>query len=911
MRPAAPVLACAALLATATAQRSITAPKVFFGHEIGADYFLADYSQLSAYWRKVAAESDRMVLEEIGKTSYGQTMLLAVISSPANLARRGRLREISRRLARARGLTDQGARELAAAGRAVVWIDAGMHATESVAAQNIIELVYRMTAQDDVETRRILDQVILLVCPANPDGMELIAKAYMATRRVGGIPVLYQRYIGHDNNRDYYACSQDETIAISRALYDRWYPQILYNHHQSAPRGTIIFTPPFRDPFNYNVDPLIVRGIDIVAAHMNHRFAREGKPGVISRSGASYSTWWNGGLRTTAYFHNVIGILTESFGSPNPAEVTQTIRRRLPYGDYPQPIASQPWHARQTIEYLQTANRAILDYASRYRGELLYDSYQAGRNSIARGSADHWTVTPKLVAIAKEADSDAAFTDPDLRDPRGYVLPADQSDFAAATRFVNALLRSGIEVHRASQDFEIGYARYPKGSLVVRCDQAYRPHVLDMFEAQWHPDDIGSGGQPVQPYDAAGWTLAMQMGVGFDRVREALDGPFERIEGEAPILPGRVTDGRAGWLASHYDSNGFLATNRLLSAGDQVYWLSTSQRIGERRWPAGTVFVRRGAGTRRRIHRLAESLGVSFAGTDRVPTGAALVLAQPRIGLFDVYGGNMATGWTQWVLEQFEFPVELVFGARVAAGDLRRDFDVLVFHTGLPSFSQRPRRRPARRPNAEEIAELKKALPSFEDWSHIEDRLVTLTKANCAHRLRQFVEDGGTILGMGSQARSLVRMFDLKVRVGTFTTDEDGKRRPTNRSEFFIPGSLVNVEVDSDAVLGFGVPRKTVAMFRGARRPASAPVFEVEPGSPRATLEAPVTYAEKGILASGWAIGREYLQGKAAALRAQVGKGQVFLFGADVLYRGQPLATFKLVFNAILGGSARRIARIR
>jgi hypothetical protein len=241
-----------------------------------------------------------------------------------------------------------------------------------------------MCSRDDTEVRRILDEVVLLACPVNPDGYELVCNAYRATRSMT-IPVLYQRYIGHDNNRDFYACNQIEAQNVNRVFYRDWRPQIVYNHHQTAPKDTIIFTPPFRDPHNYLVDPMVVRGIEIVSAHMNQRFAAEGKPGVISRSGAPYSGWWNGGLRSTNYFHNIIGILTESFGKPEPTPIGQPLERRLPYGDYPDPVPAQVWHARQTVEYLQTANFAILDYAARYRRELLRDMHTMATRAIARG----------------------------------------------------------------------------------------------------------------------------------------------------------------------------------------------------------------------------------------------------------------------------------------------------------------------------------------------------------------------------------------------------------------------------------------------------------------------------------------------------------------------------------------------
>ena len=897
------------------AQSAVTSPEEFLGHQVGADHFLADYTQLAEYWRTLAAQSDRMLLEEIGTTSYGQTMLMAVISSPENLARIEHYRATSEQLCRARGVTEEQARALARDGRAVVWIDAGMHATESVAAQNILELAYRMTSRDDEEVRRILDNVVLLVCPANPDGMEMIAKAYMATKRVGSIPVLYQRYIGHDNNRDFYMASQAETEAINRVLYRRWYPQIVYNHHQSAPRGTILFTPPFRDPFNYNVDPLVIRGIELVAAHMNARFAWEGKPGVISRSGASYSTWWNGGLRTTTYFHNMIGILTEAFGSPNPSEVTQTFNRRLPYGDYPMPVTTQEWHARQTIEYLQTANFAILDLASRYRQELLFNFYQMGRDAIARGSGDHWTPTPRLLAEAKRReeaeatveggevegdDAEAsiaspqadAFTDPDLRDPRAYVMPSDQADFAAATRFVDVLLDAGVEVHRATAPFEAAGVSYPAGSWVVFAAQAFRAHVRDMFEPQWHPDDVDAAGDPVRPYDSAGWTPALSMGVEFDRILDALTAPVEQVQSASP-LPGEVSGGTAGWLVSARDSQSTVATNRLLTAGDRVAWLDDD-------WnghPAGSLFVSAGEGTAERVRELAASTGVDFAGVQGAPDVAMRQLRTPRIGLFDTYGGNMPTGWTQWLLGQFEFPVELVFGKRIQEGSLGDDFDVLIFHTGLPAppdDGQRVQRALWRgRPSTltdEEVEKMVAALPAFEDWSTVADRRVKLERETAIPALRAFVEQGGTLITLGSQSSMAIKHFDLPVREGTWVTEE-GEERRTRRSEFYIATSLLRATVDTSHPHGHGSAPELAMVYR------RSPVFEVEQGA--SNVEVLARWADEDLLMSGWALGPEHIQGKAAAVVARLGSGKVCLFGADVIYRGQPQASFSLLFRAI------------
>ena len=400
-------LAAAAWPRPAAAAR-ITSPKEQFGFAVGADYQLVNYKQLAAYWKKLDAESDRMTVVDIGKTAEGRTMIMAVITSPSNQARLARYKDIARKLALAQGLTDAAARRLAAEGKAVVWIDGGLHATEILGSQQLVELVYRMVSANDAETRRILDDVILLAVPVNPDGLDLVADWYMREkdpqkRSMAGVPVLYQKYIGHDNNRDFYMNSQPETKAVSRELYVEWHPQIVYNQHQTGPAGTVLFAPPFRDPFNYVFDPLVPMGIDLVSAAMHNRFVTEGKAGATMRSGSAYSTWWNGGLRSTAYFHNIIGILTEAIGSPTPVDIPFLPERLLPKQDYPDPVAPQKWHFRQSIEYMITADLAILDVAAKNREDFLYRRYLMGKHAVEAGSKDSWTIVPDTVARVQAA----------------------------------------------------------------------------------------------------------------------------------------------------------------------------------------------------------------------------------------------------------------------------------------------------------------------------------------------------------------------------------------------------------------------------------------------------------------------------------------------------------------------------
>jgi len=434
---------------------TITPPSVEFGANIGDDYFLATYSQLETYWKRLARESDRLRLVDIGRTEEGRSEWMAIVSAPENLRKLDHYRDISRRLALAEGLNDAQARALAAEGKAVVWIDGGLHANEVLGAQQLIETVYQLVSGTDEETRRFLKDVIVLAVNANPDGHELVANWYMrerdpARRSLAGVPRAYQKYVGHDNNRDFYMSSQAETINMNRVLYKEWFPQIVYDHHQTGPPGTVMFAPPFRDPFNYFLDPLIPVSIDLVGAAMHARFAAEGKPGVTMRTGSNYSTWWNGGLRTTAYFHNQIGLLTETIGSPTPIDIPFVPERQLPSADLPYPIAPQRWRFRQSIDYSITANRAVLDAASRHREALLFGMYRMGKNSIERGNRDSWTVSPRALASSGgsrvRGDYERQFRDPARRDARAYVLPSDQPDFLTATRFIDAPMAVEVKV---------------------------------------------------------------------------------------------------------------------------------------------------------------------------------------------------------------------------------------------------------------------------------------------------------------------------------------------------------------------------------------------------------------------------------------------------------------------------------
>ena len=732
---------------------------------------------------------------EIGKTAEGRDAAMAIITSPENLKKLDRYKEISRRLALAEGLTDEQARALAAEGKAVVWIDGGLHATEVLGAQQLME-----TGLPDGQPQRSGDAALpqrrhrARACMPIPTGMELVSELVHA--RAGARPSARRRaFRGCIRSTSATTTTATSTCRrsprptnMNRIMYHEWFPQIVYNHHQTGPAGTVLFAPPFRDPFNYNFDPLVPLGIDLVGAAMHSRFVAEGKPGATMRRGASYSTWWNGGLRTTVYFHNMIGLLTETIGNPTPMEIPFVPQRQLPSGDLPFPIAPQKWHFRQSIDYSITANRAVLDVASRYREEFLFNIYRMGRNSIERGSRDNWTVTRgesrrcrrpsqrdqpgaqgEAAAAARTADAPggrrrcaAAASAQVLRDAarpgesRSARLhpPSDQPDFLTATKFVNALIKTASpSIARPRRSRPAARAtrpaptssrrRRPSGRTSSTCssrriipnDFPYPGGAADAALRQRRLDAGLSDGRRVRPRPRRAST---------DRSRRcpAWQKPPRRHRWPAP--------GAGGLSPEPQVNDSFIAINRLLKAGEDVYWLKSARP--RKRTAPGTIYIRgQGVDRCRSCRSAAQELGLSFrrqrparpatryqaeAGTDR-PVGSLRRLD--------------ASGWMRWLFEQYEFPFEVVYPQALDAGNLASKFDVLVFVDGGDSGARRAPtggvRRCRRRVRPDAAGRID-SRAEFRGW------LGDVTVAKTVPQLKKFVEDGGTMLAIGSSTSS-------------------------------------------------------------------------------------------------------------------------------------------------------------
>jgi hypothetical protein len=885
------------LINTAFAQIS---PKEHFGFTIGDDYQLANFTQTEAYFKKLAGSSDRVKLLSIGKTEEGREQPMLIISSPENLKKLDYYKEISQKLARVEGLTDEEAKSLAEKGKAIVWIDGGLHSTETLGIHQLIETAWNLASRKDAETIKILENTIILMTHANPDGHELVSDWYMREktpekRSLQNLPRLYEKYAGHDNNRDFFMMNLKETQNISNQLFLEWLPQIMYNHHQRGPEGSVVAGAPYRDPFNYVFDPILMTSLDALGAAMNNRLNTENKPGYTQKNGSVFSTWYNGGLRTITYFHNMVGLLTETIGGPTPSEISLVPERLIPNAGTVFPVTPQKWHFRQSVDYSISMNYAVLNYAQRHRDELLYNIYLMGKNSVEKGNKDTWGLSPNKIEAIKDAHQkdlggartsgrntiptkyfDQVMKDPTKRDARGYIIPAGQADFPTAIKFVNALIRSGILIHKASEDFVVNDKKYLKGSFIVKTNQAFRPHVLDMFEPQDHPNDFQyEGGPPIAPYDAAGWTLAYLMHVEFDRLQEDFSGPFQRIPyGELQKVEEKPVVLARGYLINAESNNAFIAVNELLKAKEKVFRINSGTDQGDFYIPANTK-------VQKIIQNLVSNPGLELKIASEIPTNITKV-SELRIALWDNYGGSMPSGWVRFLMEQYRFNAKLIYPQDIDSGNLNSKYDVIIFVSGaIPPVSNRPSNNRNNEPNLETIpAEFKAQLGRISQEKSIPE-------------IKKFIEQGGKVISIGSST-NLANHLGLPVRNAIVEMGADGQENRLAAEKYYVPGSVLSVSVDNSLASAWGMKKNADVYFN------NSPVFKIATADLlKGDIKPILWFSSATPLRSGWAWGQGYLRDGITAFEAKFGKGKLYAFGPEITFRAQTHGTFKLLFNQL------------
>ena len=854
-RGLSPFLVLAMQLAV-LAQGPLPAPETVLGFAPGADYKLATYDQVVDYLKKVDAASDRVTLLEAGKSTQGRTFYFALVSSKNNLARIDRYREIARRLAHPESLTPADAERLVKEGKPFVHIDGGLHSTEVAGPQHTPHLLHEILSNAHTpEMSAILDNVVLMLWPTiNPDGHQMVAEWYMknagASASTLSFPGLYQEYVGHDNNRDAYMLNMIESRVMEHT-WREWEPQIIYVHHQSAPYPTRIWLPPFAEPIAAHAPYLMSREINMIGMAIAMELEERGQVGA-THMGTGYDAWYPGYIDYLPVFKNIAAFWTETAGGLAPRESSLndfplSMRDLRPRSLYASPWPPGIWRMRDQIAYMTTASLAVLEFASKYRESILRNRYKAGRDQIARGRA---------------------------APPYAYFVPREQRDPVAAVELLRRLAFSGIRISELTSTVQAGEETVPAGAWVIPADQEFAALVRQVLDVQRYPDLREFPNGPLeQPYDAAGWTLPLAMGVRViaasapiaEDVRRTwrslasplafsskptpylsasmVDAsPFDSVPGlgfdgsrsAAAILPraGRVSGSGPVLALDPAQNNTFRAVNRALSAGLDV---QTGEHSGELRYLVPGL-------SEQDQDQLATSLSLSAERT----SAAGRALQRPRLALF-APPASMDAGWTRWILERYGFSFTLLSTADIADGALA-NVDVLI-------VADEPRGTSASPPNA--VAAL--------------------------HSLDTFVRTGGTLVCLNRSSSFAIEQLKLPVK---------NVVAGLGRQEFFTGGSLLQVRANPTHRVMAGMPSEAAVFVQ------SSPAFETQEGFRGAVL---ARYAETGSpLLSGYLVGEKYLQGMSAALDIEHGSGHVVLIGFRPQWRGQTFGTFRVLFNAAL-----------
>ncbi len=845
-----------AMLIAAFSYAQVPTPESVLGFKPGTDYKIADYSQTTDYFKKVAASSSRVQLKQIGLTSMGKPMWLMIVSSAKNLRKLNQYKSTSEKLARAK-ISDSEARKLSKSGKTIVWIDAGMHATERAGAQMIPDLLYALASDNSDEMNHIRENVIILLCPnLNPDGQDIVTNWYR--QQLGtpwettGPPVLYQKYVGHDNNRDWFMNNMQETRNITNVLYNEWYPQIIHNHHQTSPSWARIFLPPFRSPVNQRIHPGVTTAVNLLGTAMANYFAMKEMPGVVS--GSSYSMWWNGGMRTAPYFHNMVGILTETgHSTPTPRfyppdSVPKQVGGIASNGSeifYPYPWKGGESHFADAIRYMKNASLGMLNLAADRREEFLYNIYNMGRDAIDGKGKDNMF---------------------------GYVIPSLQWDSEETKNLIRVLQQGGIEVHQSTSDFSAGDQAFKSGDFIVFAAQSFRPYLVDLLEKQTYPDQYQyPGGPPKPPYDLAGWTLPMQMGIEVHRFDESFEVPSILLSEKVKTEEGSVSEGNF-YILSNKQNISALAVNRLLKKGVSV---SISTDSAQNILP-GYFVIENKDGLNDQLQSLSIETGLDFIGTSAVP-GSLEKLSPIKIGIYKSWRANMDEGWTRWMLEQFEFDLDTLHNVDMK-GDLSQ-YDAIIIPSQSPS----------------------RILHGYQK-GFMPDKFTGGIGLDGTLNLEEYVKSGGMLIAFDAASDYVIQQFGLPVV--NVTSNLSSK-------SFFIPGSIVRINTDTSNPLGYGMQEETGAFFSRSRAFKRLLKSRKGEGGNEETLPAPKheldivsKYAKTDILMSGWAIGEnKYLKNAAALINVKWGDGNVVLFGFRPQFRGQPRGTYKLIFNSIYLGA--------
>jgi hypothetical protein len=843
--------ALAAVLCIIVAQLSyaqpagIPTPSEHLGFTVGADRTLADYRQISSYFKKLADLSPRVDLEILGPTTLGNEMVMAVISSEQNLRDKEKYRTIARALADPRGRTPQEIASMVSEGKVILLVTCSIHASEIGASQMAMEWAHALATARDPETLRRLENVILLLVPSlNPDGNILEVEWYrkwLGTPYEGGrLPWLYHHYTGHDDNRDWFMLTQKETRAMNRAAYHEWFPQVWLDEHQMGATGPRLFVPPYNNPVAPNVHPLIWRSVDVIGTTMSLRLEQAGKSGVAY--GYLFDAYWPGGTKNTAWWKNVVGLLTEmaSVRVATPIDVSPTelsggakgLAEYQPQVNFPNPWPGGTWRLRDIMDYERIASDALLEACASHREDFLRNIAVMALNGVALGdTAVYWQI------------------------------PLEQRDPATAARLAHILRDNGADVRFSPRT----------GAFYLPTAQPYARFVNEFLGTQKYPEVKPTPGAPIlEPYDMTAWSLPLMMDVTVSKVRLS---PTQAGE----LRPALESDGLAPEAPA---GTAYLAVPRSSNNAARAINLFAERKIAVRIADAafmadgpsmdpGAIVVENSAATR----ELLKILGVRAYGLGTLPPATSLRI--PRTGMYKPYMASMDEGWTRWILEEYHFPLKNIENKGMKAGKFDKDYEVII----LPDIGREVIVDGKRKRNEGEMKYVVDLPPDYTGGIGKEG----------VKNLKEFVEQGGMLITLGSSADLVIEEFNVPVSNALAKAGD----------AFECPGSILHLQVDPSHPVGYGMPPSVPAFV-------NEPIaFQTAIPGAEMTRRVLAWYPDDtdGMVLSGWIKGAERLKRKAAAVALTYGKGKIVMFGFRVQHRAQTEGTFKLLFNAIYWGA--------
>ena len=835
---------------------AVQTPDSFFGIHIGADGELARYPKIVEYLALLSKTTSRVTFEELGKTTMGNPYVLATISSPENLAKLPRLIEINRRLADPRGLSEAEASRLADEGRAFYFVYGTIHSTEVGNTQSLIEIAHRLATDSGPEIKEILDNVVVLLVPSqNPDGQVLVVDHWYKTRgtpfaRV--YPDLYHKYVGHDDNRDWFMFTQKET-RLAIGIQNKYKPVITHDMHQKG-GGARIFVPPYDDPYDPNIHPILAQEMTSVGQAMGAALVAKNQAGAESVS--TYDLW--APARQYMVYHGQPRILTEiaSVNLADPIVESAPIGPQDARWNFPMPYRGTEWHLRQIVDYGNTVAFAGMSHVAKYRRTFLENFYKVHADWVNRKAA-----------------------------PYAFVIPAAQRDLYETYELLDILRMGDVELHKSRSAFTAGGKPYASGSWVVQLAQPNGAFAKTMLERQKYPDlRLYPGGPPKPPYDVTGHTLGLLLGVQVDQVDQPFEADLVDVTKAELRLSKIDAPPRWAYLVSPESNAAFLAVARLQAAHVPVYRSAAGFVVNGREFAAGTWIVP----PREEAVRIFADPAIAASGLDVEAAAAPVQIdgyrlkPDTRIGLWRV-ANNMPGGWMKWIFEQYGFNHRVVSSTDFA-GDLSSLYDTIVLPDGTTRLGIVRGLDPQR---------------NDKDWAWA----YGVGDAGWKH-LAGWVRAGGTLVAIGSAVETARDLLDLPIEKVLPEPSSGGRLGGGDNAtlRFYCPGSLLQNEFNTSHPVAFGMPAVWPIFFESDQAYRLRPGFDIQ-------SEVVARYPAKGqILQSGWLLGEDLLRDQANVVAFHVGRGYVVTLGSQVDFRAQPRATFKLLFNAMFQGPSTRVA---